>query len=95
MIARDSIVQLDKMFRFQWEEAQQCYVLLYPEGMIKLNGPAGEILSLVNGERSVADIIDQLNAKYPDAGGVDDDVLAFAVDAVEQHWIRVLPSSAS
>ena len=95
MIARNSIVQLEKMFRFQWEEAQQCYVLLYPEGMIKLNGPAGEILSLVNGERSVADIIDQLNTKYPDAGGVDDDVLAFAVDAVKQHWIRVLPSSAS
>lgn len=95
MIARDCIVQLEKMFRFQWEEAQQCYVLLYPEGMIKLNGPAGEILSLVNGERSVADIIDQLNAKYPDAGGVDDDVLAFAVDALAQHWIRVLPSSAS
>ena len=31
-------------FRLQWEPAQNAYVLLYPEGMIKLNGSAGEIL---------------------------------------------------
>ena len=27
-------------FRFQWEPAQESYVLLYPEGMVKLNGSA-------------------------------------------------------
>ena len=26
------------MFRLQWEEVQQSWVLLYPEGMVKLNG---------------------------------------------------------
>ena len=31
------------MFRLQWEEVQQSWVLLYPEGMVKLNGSAGEI----------------------------------------------------
>ena len=31
-------------FRLQWEEAQGCHVLLYPEGMVKLNRSAGEIL---------------------------------------------------
>jgi pyrroloquinoline quinone biosynthesis protein D len=31
-------------FRLQWEPAQQAHVLLYPEGMVKLNGSAGEIL---------------------------------------------------
>ncbi|NBQ85376.1 MAG: pyrroloquinoline quinone biosynthesis peptide chaperone PqqD, partial [Methylophilaceae bacterium] len=32
--------------RFQWEEAQSCYVILFPEGMVKLNGGAGEVLNL-------------------------------------------------
>ena len=31
-------------FRLQWEPAQDCHVLLYPEGMVKLNGSAGEIM---------------------------------------------------
>ena len=30
--------------RLQWEPAQDCHVLLYPEGMVKLNQSAGEIL---------------------------------------------------
>ena len=33
-------------FRLQWEEAQGAWVLLYPEGMVKLNQSAGEILRL-------------------------------------------------
>ena len=37
MIDPVSIPQLNKHFRLQWEEAQDCYVLLYPEGMVKLN----------------------------------------------------------
>lgn len=31
-------------FRLQWEEVQKAWVLLYPEGMVKLNGSAGEII---------------------------------------------------
>ena len=27
-------------FRLQWEEAQQAYVLLYPEGMVELGDTA-------------------------------------------------------
>ena len=36
-------------FRLQWESAQQSHVLLYPEGMVKLNRSAGEILSRCSG----------------------------------------------
>lgn len=80
---------LNKMFRFQWEKAQDCYVLLYPEGMIQLNGPAGEILSLVDGERSVQAITDALQAKFPDAGDISADILEFLGGAYEQHWITL------
>ncbi len=38
------IPSINRQFRLQWEAAQDKYVLLYPEGMVKLNGSAGEIL---------------------------------------------------
>lgn len=88
----DQIPALETLFRFQWEEAQQAYVLLYPEGMVKLNGPAGEILSVVDGQRTTQEIIDLLNEKYPDAGGVDNDVMEFMKEAQNQHWIRWIES---
>jgi pyrroloquinoline quinone biosynthesis protein D len=85
----DMIPALNKMFRFQWEKAQDCYVLLYPEGMIQLNGSAGEILALVDGERSVQAITDTLQAKFPDAGDISADILEFLGGAYEQHWITL------
>lgn len=40
-------------------------VLLVPEGMLRLKGAAVEILNLVDGERTEAQIIDLLKAQYP------------------------------
>ena len=80
---------INRMFRFQWEKAQDCYVLLYPEGMIQLNGPAGEILALVDGERTVQAIIDELQTKFSDAGDISGDILEFLGGAYEQHWITL------
>ena len=47
----DGTPRLGHGFRFQWEPAQSCHVLLYPEGMIKLNRSAGEILARCDGSR--------------------------------------------
>ncbi|MFX5622761.1 pyrroloquinoline quinone biosynthesis peptide chaperone PqqD, partial [Acinetobacter baumannii] len=35
---------LHRTLRLQWEEAQQAWVLLYPEGMVTLNDSAAAIL---------------------------------------------------
>ena len=75
-------------FRLQWEPAQSCHVLLYPEGMIKLNASAGQILDLVDGQRSVAAIIERLSANFPGVPGIDEDVLAFLEVAHAQFWIE-------
>ncbi|OHC11754.1 MAG: pyrroloquinoline quinone biosynthesis protein PqqD, partial [Pseudomonadales bacterium GWC1_66_9] len=53
----NKIPVLRRGFRFQWEPAQDCHVLLYPEGMVKLNGSAGAILAEVDGVRSIAAIV--------------------------------------
>ncbi len=87
VITTEQKVSLNSMFRFQWEQAQDCYVLLYPEGMIQLNGPAGEILALVDGERAVAEIISTLEQKFPDAGELAADVLEFMQEAKGQGWL--------
>ena len=35
-----AVLELARHYRFQWEPAQQAYVLLYPEGMVKLGASA-------------------------------------------------------
>ena len=73
-------------FRLQWEPAQSCHVLLYPEGMVKLNGSAGEIMKRCDGERSVAAIVADLEQAFA-AQGLERDVLAFMAMAAEQKWL--------
>ena len=74
--------------RLQWEEAQQAHVLLYPEGMVKLNGSAGAILSRCDGTRTVADIVTDLERAYG-ATGLAADVRAFLTLALERRWLEL------
>lgn len=85
---KDSVPALSPLFRFQWEEAQQCHVVLYPEGMVKLSGSAGEIMKQVNGEASVSDIIKTLSDLF-DGADVGDDVIAFITEAEGNGWIQL------
>lgn len=79
---------LKTMYRFQWEPAQSAHVLLYPEGMVKLSGSAGEILKRVDGQRSVAVIIQELKAAFGGAP-LDDDVRNFLAQAKSNGWITL------
>lgn len=74
-------------YRLQWEPAQESHVVLYPEGMAKLNETATAILELVDGKRDAAAIIAALDQRFPEAGGVGGDVLEFLQAAVAQKWI--------
>ena len=74
--------------RFQWEEAQNCFVILFPEGMVKLNGGAGEVLNLVDGKRAVADIVTELKAKFSDVPDLDKDIVGMLELAIEKAWLR-------
>ena len=73
-------------FRLQWEPAQDCHVLLYPEGMVKLNGSAGEIMRRCDGERSIAAIVVELQAAF-NASGLEPEVLSFVEIAGKQRWL--------
>lgn len=84
----DSRPAVNGHFRLQWEEAQQAWVLLYPEGMVKLNGSAGEILCRCDGSRSVDGLIAELEAVFATTG-LRDDVMAFLDHAAEQRWVHL------
>jgi pyrroloquinoline quinone biosynthesis protein D len=77
---------LSRMFRMQWEEAQGQYVLLYPEGMVKLNQSAAEILKRCDGQRSVPAIVDELEQAFK-VGGLGADVDAFLRTASARGWL--------
>ncbi len=53
--------------RLQWEAAQNCWVILYAEGMVKLNPSAAEILRRVDGVSTVDEIIADLKRAFPGA----------------------------
>jgi pyrroloquinoline quinone biosynthesis protein D len=78
--------RINRLFRFQWEPAQQAHVLLYPEGMVKLNQSAGEILKRCDGVRSQAEIVADLEAAF-NASGLAAEVDAFLQMAEAQNWI--------
>lgn len=77
-------------FRLQWEEVQKAYVLLYPEGMVKLNTSAAEILRRCDGVRNIDEIVADLESAFQ-RDGLHDDVVRFLDLATHQGWIGSPP----
>ena len=86
MTANTARPAIHRLFRFQWEPAQQAHVLLYPEGMVKLNQSAGEILKRCDGARTVPEIVADLETAF-NASGLTPEVEAFLEMADAQNWI--------
>ena len=79
---------LNNHYRLQFEQAQASFVLLFPEGMIKLNDSAGEILSMIDGKRDQQAIITALQHKYPDVAELAEQVTEFLQIAHQKQWIE-------
>jgi pyrroloquinoline quinone biosynthesis protein D len=77
-----------KLFKLQWEEVQQAWVLLYPEGMVKLNASAGEIMSRLDGDTSIKALVATLEQQF-DTTGLQADVLDFLTLAKRQGWVKL------
>ena len=79
---------VERGFRLQWEAAQNAHVLLYPEGMIKLNTSAGEILKRCDGATTIADITADLERAFA-ASNLSADVMRFVAMAVAKKWLKI------
>jgi len=87
-IQSTDIYKIAAHHRFQWEKAQDCYVILFPEGMVKLNGGAGEVLNLINGESTITLITESLTKKFPDTPNLKKDIVGMIELALEKAWIE-------
>lgn len=87
-ILHADIYTLAPHHRFQWEEAQQNYVILFPEGMVKLHGGAGEVIKRLDGKASVGDVVADLKATFPDAANIEADIIGMFELALSKGWLR-------
>ena len=79
-------IRINPNFQFQWEEKQNCYVLLYPEGMVQLNQSAGEILNLCDGNSNIEKINKTLCEKF-EVEDLTKDITVFLIEAKNRNWI--------
>jgi pyrroloquinoline quinone biosynthesis protein D len=58
--------------RLQYDDVREEHVLLVPEGVVRLNATAAEVLELCDGERSLDEIVGILSDRYEGADLRDD-----------------------
>jgi|AntRauTorcE11898_2_1112593.scaffolds.fasta_scaffold46473_2 pyrroloquinoline quinone biosynthesis protein D len=79
---------INPRYRLQWEPAQNCHVLLYPEGLVQLSPTATEILQHCTQPISEQGLVATLQDKYPDADTLPQDVHEFLQQARAREWIK-------
>lgn len=80
--------QLSPHYVFRWEASQDAHILLYPEGLIKLNPAAAEILKRCDGQRTADDIVADLDAAFPgQREAIAADAEAFLGMARDKGWL--------
>jgi pyrroloquinoline quinone biosynthesis protein D len=89
-LALDAKPRHSPRYMFRWEASQNAWLLLYPEGVIKLNAVAGEILKRCNGQIDVAALLDELEAVFDaPAEAVREGALSFLTTARDKGWIVI------
>jgi pyrroloquinoline quinone biosynthesis protein D len=73
--------------RLRYDEVREEHLLLVPEGAVRLNPTAAEVLGLCDGERSLEDIVVVMTERYH-GSDVSDDVREL-LDAMTQRGLLV------
>ena len=73
--------------RLRYDEVREEHLLLVPEGAVRLNPSAAQVLELCDGQRSVDDIVEVLSARYEGAE-IGDDVRDL-VDGMAQRGLLI------
>lgn len=74
--------------RMKYDKARQTDLLLLPERIVELNETAGAILRLCDGQRTLAQLIEELETKYMQTG-LKNDVCEFIASASERGWLEL------
>lgn len=82
----DSVPTLWRLARLDFDAVRNRPVLLYPEGAVLLNDTGKAILELVDGRRTVREIVGILNQRYQT--DVTADVTEYLSHLAERELIR-------
>ncbi|MCW8884223.1 MAG: pyrroloquinoline quinone biosynthesis peptide chaperone PqqD [Motiliproteus sp.] len=82
--------EINPLFLFRWEESQESHVLLYPEGVVKLNQTAATILKHCDGELTVDQFITEIANEFDqtDPEVIAQSVVKFLEASHDKGWIR-------
>jgi pyrroloquinoline quinone biosynthesis protein D len=73
--------------RLRYDDVREQHMLLVPEGAVRLNPTAAEVLELCDGERSLDEIVVVLSDRY-DGADLGDDVRGL-VDGMAQKGLVI------
>ena len=79
--------KLRRMYRLQWEPAQSSWVLLFPEGLVKLNPSATEILRRCDGVATIDSVVEELQVLF-ETPGLHAEVVGFLARAQDRGWFE-------
>jgi pyrroloquinoline quinone biosynthesis protein D len=78
--------------RLHFDKTREAWVLLGPERVIEAEGPAYEILRRCDGQRSVAQIVDELAALFAaDRSVIEADVTEMLAELVAKRLVLNVP----
>jgi pyrroloquinoline quinone biosynthesis protein D len=87
-VSETSRPKLPRHARLKFDETRQVWVILAPERVLAPDEIAVEVLKLCDGERSVADMVDQLAARYAaDRDAIASDVIAMLQDLADKGFL--------
>ncbi|HEV2126383.1 MAG TPA: pyrroloquinoline quinone biosynthesis peptide chaperone PqqD [Chloroflexota bacterium] len=78
--------RLARRVRLEWDPVRERHVLLEPEGVLVLNQTGATILGLCDGERTVAEIAEDLRGRYNRV--VEDEVRDFLSRLVAKRLVE-------
>ncbi|WP_372635453.1 pyrroloquinoline quinone biosynthesis peptide chaperone PqqD [Cohnella sp.] len=73
--------------RMKYDKARQTELLLLPERVVELNEAAGAILRLCDGQRTIVQMIGELETKYGQSG-LENDIVEFLAASADRGWIE-------
>ncbi len=85
-----AVPAFNRGFRLRHDEVRGAWVVLAPERLFLLDGPGVEVLQLVDGVRTVPEIVDLLAAKFAaPRDAIANDVDAMLRDLSDKGAIRL------
>jgi len=86
-VSSSSRPELAHHVRLTFDPAREQHVLLGPESVTLLNRTGADILNLCDGQRTVAEIVDELQRRYDRV--VDDEVQHFIARLVAKRCVEI------